>query len=322
MENSEVITNNFSVKKYEASAMGEWDQFIDSAKNATFLFKRNFMDYHSHRFSDFSLMIYKKDSLFAVLPANHCDNILYSHQGLTYGGLISKSANAGTIEDILNAVIYFLRQHAFVAVQLKIMPQFLQIDYHSAQEYFMFQKGADLVRRDMNFIIDLSKKLKLSNSKRIKPNSETANLLEIGVSDDLKTFWDEMLVPGLASTHGVKPVHSLEEIQLLKERFPKNILQYYVYANNAKIAGMLLFVDNGVVKSQYVGSTETGKSFRALEFLYVKLLMKYQTEGFRYFDMGITNTNEGRQYNSGLTRYKEEFGAFAVNMDHFKLNIL
>jgi hypothetical protein len=186
----------------------------------------------------------------------------------------------------------------------------------------MFQKGARLVRRDLNFIIDLSKKLKLSNSKRIKPNSETANSLEIGVSNDLKTFWNEMLTPGLANAHGVKPVHSLEEIKLLKERFPKNILQFYVYTNDTKIAGMLLFVDNGVVKSQYVASTETGKSLRALEFLYLALLMKYQAEGFRYFDMGISNTNEGMEYNSGLTRYKEEFGAFAVNMDHFKLPLL
>ena len=322
MEHFQLNNNLFSVKKYTAEDKREWDQLIDSSKNATFLFKRNFMDYHQHRFDDFSLMIYKKNKLVAVIPANHQNKIFYSHQGLTYGGLVSTRSNAETVEQILNAVIHFLSQHSFEAIHLKVMPQFLQADYHSAQEYFMFQKGGVLIRRDMNFIIDLSKKLKFSNSKRRKPNSETANSLHIAASDDLKTFWDDMLCPGLANNYGVKPVHSLAEIQLLKERFPQHILQYYVYADETKIAGMLLFVDNGVVKSQYVSATETGKSLRALEFLYVELLLKYQAEGFRYFDLGITNTREGMEYNPGLTRYKEEFGAFAVNMDHFKLRIL
>lgn len=48
------------------------------------------MDYHADRFQDASLMIYRKGQLYALLPANRLNNILYSHQGLTYGGLITK----------------------------------------------------------------------------------------------------------------------------------------------------------------------------------------------------------------------------------------
>ncbi len=321
MENSQTIPNAVTVKVFQPQYRLEWDEFIETSQNATFLFKRNFMEYHQDRFEDFSLMIYKNKKLFGLLPAHRRADVFFSHQGLTYGALLLKRLNTTNVELVLNAVLDFLREQNFSAFHLKIMPQFLQQQYHSALEYFMFQKGARLVRRDMNFIINLSIPLKLSNSKRIKPNSETANSLTLEISEDLKTFWQTMLVPGLESAHGVKPVHSLAEIQLLKNRFPKNILLYYAFFDGMPVAGMLLFVDRGVLKSQYVSATERGKSLRALEFLYVNLLIKYQNDGFRFFDLGITNTDEGTQYNRGLTKYKEEFGAYAVNMDHFKLEL-
>ena len=49
------------------------------------------MDYHSDRFHDYSLMVYKKEKLIALLPANKVENSLYSHQGLSYGGMVTKS---------------------------------------------------------------------------------------------------------------------------------------------------------------------------------------------------------------------------------------
>jgi len=46
------------------------------------------MDYHSDRYLDYSLLIYKKDVLISVLPANIVEDQLYSHQGLSYGDFI------------------------------------------------------------------------------------------------------------------------------------------------------------------------------------------------------------------------------------------
>ncbi len=47
-----------SVERYTASRKREWDAFVSAAKNATFLFSRDYMDYHSDRFADHSLMIF------------------------------------------------------------------------------------------------------------------------------------------------------------------------------------------------------------------------------------------------------------------------
>ena len=78
----------YKVKTYKSSDKNTWNNFVLESNQDTFLFQRDFMDYHSDRFIDYSLMVYKNDKVIALLPANRVDDTLYSHQGLTYGGLI------------------------------------------------------------------------------------------------------------------------------------------------------------------------------------------------------------------------------------------
>ena len=73
----------FSTKEFD-----EWNEFVAKSKNGTFLLDRRYMDYHQERFTDCSLMFYSKEKLVAVLPAHRDDDTLYSHCGLSYGGLI------------------------------------------------------------------------------------------------------------------------------------------------------------------------------------------------------------------------------------------
>ena len=60
-----------SISRYTQYKQTEWDDFVKVSKNGTFLFLRAYMDYHSDRFLDHSLMFYnEKNKLIAVLPAN------------------------------------------------------------------------------------------------------------------------------------------------------------------------------------------------------------------------------------------------------------
>src|SRR2546429_6153585 len=75
------------VVRYSASLKGPWDAFMSKAKNSTFLFQRDYMDYHAQRFSDYSLMLYSGSHVAAVLPGKLSEpGSVQSHQGLTYGG--------------------------------------------------------------------------------------------------------------------------------------------------------------------------------------------------------------------------------------------
>ena len=78
----------FEIVRYIPTKAEEWNQFVAGSKNGIFLFDRRYMDYHSDRFEDYSLMFYIGNRLLAVLPAHVVGDTLYSHQGLTHGGLL------------------------------------------------------------------------------------------------------------------------------------------------------------------------------------------------------------------------------------------
>ena len=92
---------NLEIRRYTPAFADEWNQFVAASKNGTFLFDRRYMDYHADRFQDHSLLFFRRGKLYALLPANVDGDTLYSHQGLTYGGLImSDKTTAAEIVDI------------------------------------------------------------------------------------------------------------------------------------------------------------------------------------------------------------------------------
>ena len=59
-----------SVVRYTSDQKIVWDSFVAASRNGTFLFMRDYMDYHADRFTDYSLMFYKGGRLLALLPGN------------------------------------------------------------------------------------------------------------------------------------------------------------------------------------------------------------------------------------------------------------
>ena len=93
-----------NIHRYTSSDKPIWDAFVRASKNGTFLFERDYMDYHRDRFFDHSLMFLDdKGRLVALLPANEVEldgvRHLYSHQGLTYGGFVLSTKN--TVEQVI-----------------------------------------------------------------------------------------------------------------------------------------------------------------------------------------------------------------------------
>ena len=103
---------NYTVKLYEKNDYQAWNAFISSAKNATFLFHRDFMEYHSDRFQDYSMMVFEEGKLVSVIPANKVENTVFSHQGLTYGGFVfGESLSIDEINNIVTVVLEFLKNN-------------------------------------------------------------------------------------------------------------------------------------------------------------------------------------------------------------------
>ena len=314
---------NYSVKQYQEKDYANWNTFIGQAKNATFLFHRNFMEYHKDRFEDFSLMVFENEKLIAVLPANRVENSVYSHQGLTYGGLVYGTEIKGEkIETILDVVLSFFKENEMQTFYYKPIPSFYVSKGNAEMDFFLIKKGAILDHKEMNLAINLAMPLTISKSK-LKHFRRIEELdLELVEEQQLKLFWEMVLEPRLLQKHNAKPVHTRQEITALKEKFLNNIRQFSAYYDGVIIAGITIFESEKVVKSQYGATTKKGEEMRALDFLFINLIKKYKSEGKLFFDMGIVNEDDEKGYNAGLLKQKEELGCSVYSQDFYKMNLI
>ncbi len=311
----------YTVKKYDQNDFEIWNDFVAQAKNATFLFHRDFMEYHKDRFEDFSLLVFEEEKLKAILPANKKGNTVYSHQGLTYGGLVYlPKLKAENIEMVLDEILLFLKENKIETFYYKPIPDFYLSEGNAAMQFFLLKRNAVLERKEMNLAVNLSVPLQISKSK-LKHFRRIENLdLDIVEEEDFYPFWENILEPRLLEKFHTKPVHSKEEIRLLKSKFPQNIKQFSAYTNGEIIAGITIFETKNVVKSQYGATSKKGEKFRALDFLFINLIQTYRGNGKLFFDMGIVDENNASGYNEGLLKQKEELGCSVYAQDFYKLD--
>jgi hypothetical protein len=299
---------NYTIKKYEPQDYDNWNAFIGKAKNATFLFHRNFMEYHSDRFEDYSLMVFEGKKLVAVLPANVVGNEVFSHQGLTYGGFVFENdLYYPEIKLVILKVLCFLKENSFKELIINNSSSIYCNYGLKDTTSFLMDNGAKIVSKKMNLAIDFKSDFKISKSKLKHFKKRESVGLEIRKESDLSIFWIEVLIPRLLQKFNSKPVHSLDEITLLQMKFPKNIIQYNVYLEGKILAGLTIFKSNTVVKSQYGATTENGEKHRALDFLYLNLINEFKDK-YNYFDMGTVDDDSKMGYNEGLLNQKKELG--------------
>ncbi len=310
---------DYSVRQYESEDYAIWNAFVSEAKNATFLFHRDFMEYHRDRFEDFSLLIFKGKKVVALLPANRVGNEIHSHQGLTYGGLIYKeNLKLASVIDVFLAVLKFLNQNQFSKINIKTIPNIYHRKPAEELQYALFLTEAQLTRRDSLAVIDLRNEFSISKGRLEGVNKGVKNHLKVVEETNFDVFWNDILIPNLAIKHQAKPVHSLEEIKLLHANFPKNIRQFNVYSNDKIIAGTTIFEREKVAHAQYISANESKNELGSLDFLYHHLLTQIFSKKM-YFDFGISNENQGKKLNNGLSFWKESFGATTMVQDFYEV---
>ena len=129
----------FQIVKYKSNNYQIWNHFIENSKNATFLFHRDFMEYHKDRFDDFSLMIYKGEKLLALLPANINGETVYSHQGLTYGGIVlQKHIKFKDVLEIFKFLLEYLDKEGVLFLMIKQIPSIYNELFSDELQYFMY----------------------------------------------------------------------------------------------------------------------------------------------------------------------------------------
>lgn len=306
------------IRRYRREDKEPWNSFVSKARNATFLFDRNYMDYHADRFDDNSFMFYHKGKLKAVLPANVAGDTLYSHQGLTYGGLLlDKKA---TVEDVLecfDSLNPWLRENGISKVVYKALPWIYQ-RYPSEEDLYAltWKCKAQLISRNIASTIVIDNKLKFAESRKSGIRKAFSLNIEVGESNDVDGFW-HVLEDNLGNRYNAKPVHTASEMKLLMSRFPNNIKLYVAKMNGEIVGGTLIYVTSQVVHTQYISASVEGKKHGALDLLFDYIINKVYAN-CRYFDFGKSTEQGGAYLNEPLIFQKEGFGGRGVCYDWYQ----
>lgn len=306
------------IRRYRREDKELWNTFVSKARNATFLFDRNYMDYHADRFDDNSFMFYHKGKLKAVLPANVAGDTLYSHQGLTYGGLLlDKKA---TVEDVLecfDSLNSWLRENGISKVVYKALPWIYQ-QYPSQEDLYAltWKCKAQLISRDIASTIVVDNKLRFAESRKSGIRKALSLNIEVGESNDVDGFW-HVLEDNLGNRYNAKPVHTASEMKLLMSRFPNNIKLYVAKMNGEIVGGTLIYVTPQVVHTQYISASVEGKKHGALDLLFDYIINKVYAN-CRYFDFGKSTEQGGAYLNEPLIFQKEGFGGRGVCYDWYQ----
>ena len=299
------------IKKYTESDKKLWDNFIDLSKNGNFLFLRDYMDYHKDRFTDHSLLMYRKEKLAGIFPANRKDSILYSHQGLTYGGFIySTKTGATDVLAMFEALIQYGRGHNIEKIVYKAIP-YIYSTYPAQEDlYALFRYKAELIGCHLSSTIPLKNSSKFIESRKSGVRKAINNQLICSESTDFHSFW-KVLETNLGSKYEVKPVHTVLEIQYLRQLFPENIKLYIVNKGEDMVAGTVVYIYKHIVHVQYISANEEGKELGALDLLF-DYLIHTQFATYDYFDFGYSTEQMGNYLNANLLFQKEGFGGRGV----------
>lgn len=311
---------NYTIKRYEPKDYQQWNTFAGKAKNATFLFHRDFMEYHSDRFEDYSIIVMQNAKWIALLPANRVGATIFSHQGLTYGGFVfAEKIKMTEALEVFTSVLEHLEKSGISKLQIKLIPPFYCSHFSEEIDYLLFLAQARLWRRDFLSVLDLQRPFSLSKDRKQCARRGLKNQLEIREDNNLELFWNQILIPNLKKKHDIAPVHSLEEIVSLQALFPKNIRHFNVYHQGEIVAGSTIFVTDRVAHPQYISGNDQKNALGSLDFLYQHLINEVFKE-MDFFDFGTSNEFNGTKVNEGLLFWKESFGAHTIVQDHYEVD--
>lgn len=291
-----------NVSRYQPSEAAQWDQFIRDSECSCLLFYRGYMDYHADRFEDASLTARLDGQLIGVMPASLSEDGVFSHGGLTFGGWqFGQGLSAELRRQVHLASLDYYRQDSRKKLVIRALPGFFQ-PCLGAEEWW--RVGMTAERALTGAAVDLSVPEKLGVKRR--PCAVKALNTHEFAATSVEEFWP-LLEEVLRARHGAAPTHSLEEVQLLQERFPDQILTYKATQEHKILAGVVLFVSRDVAHVQYMATSLEGRASHALDGLLV-WLMRANVGRLRWLSMGTSNERDGR-INQGLFDYKLSFGA-------------
>lgn len=298
------------IRRYVEEMKEAWNCFCVNAKNPLFMFDRNYMDYHSERFLDHSLMFYNEGKLVSVFPANESDGSLYSHGGLTYGGLVlDQKAKQHTVNACFDLLIDYMEMNDIKNIYYKTIPHIYHEQPSEEDRYALYRHNAYLLEVSASTVLNLRNPVKMSKGRKAQISRARREGVKIQNLTEKKHFYKFMEIENevLEHRHHTHALHSADELYMLYGRFPDHIHLFGALLEGELIAGTIIYEYGQVVHTQYMAANETARKMGALDLAVAAVIEKYKDTKL-WLDFGISTECGGRYLNEGLISQKEGFG--------------
>lgn len=305
--------------RYRDEMKGSWDSFVPQAKNGSFLFLRDYMDYHRDRFDDHSLLFVRKGQTVACLPAHRVDDVLNSHRGLTFGGLLMhESVRFSEVRAIFQSLLDHMKANGLRILYYRPMPH----PYHRlpAEEDSVVLNGlgARLIETKATCVVPAGMPALYAQEIRRVVKRFARTGLTLRRSFDFAGYM-ALCAAYLRRRRGAKPVHSGEELERLAARFSDNILLYVVERGSDIEGGVVVYRNATCARSQYIAQSEFGQEARIIPAIYDHVLTTVLPRGTK-FDFGHSADPATGSLDETLHAYKESFGARTIQLSSYELS--
>jgi Acetyltransferase (GNAT) domain len=309
------------VERYRETDADAWDAFVRASRNGTFLFERGYMDYHRDRFADHSLLVRdEEETLVALLPAHSVDDRAATHNGLSYGGLVvGPRMTTPSFLEVFEAVLMALRSAGLGTLDYKSIPHIYHRQPSEEDRFALHLLGATVSRRDLLSVVQRDDPLPYQHRRARGIKKAIKAGVTVQQETDFAEFWG-LLGTTLADRFDAVPVHSLAEVQLLRDRFPSNIQLRTARRDGTLLAGVVTYDSDRASHAQYIASSPGGRDIGALDLVFDELLTDPR-QSQTYFDFGSSHVAGGPAINAGLIDQKEGFGARTVVHDHYRIDL-
>jgi hypothetical protein len=307
------------VLQYNDSYKKQWDEFVLHSNNGTMFHLQKFFDYHpKDRFNWHHLLFTEKDTIVGVLPGASMGTTFESPIGASYGSFVTGPIEFIKALDMVDAFSDYCREHGFERALLTPPPFIYQniatqnIDYALAYRGFSYDKHyiSHSIRLEPGDFLSRFQ----STARRYIHKYVREKTLTVKITEDYEAFYP-ILVKN-KERHGVKPTHTLEELQRLKKLLPENLTLFLVYKGSKPIAGSLMFACNKQVALCFYNML----LYEYEEYNPIHVVMyevtKWATEkGFSWIDIGVSQDTKAENPMTpamSLIRFKEKFNAFGI----------
>jgi hypothetical protein len=264
-----------------------------------------------------------RDRIIGLLPAAedpHDPATVISHPGVTYGGLVHNGELRGENQvNALTSISTHFGELGYTKFVYKAVPFIYHRRVASDDMYALFRIGAKRSRCELLAALDLAAPGRARSGRRygLKRAEQAGIGVEVGW-DAIEAFWG-VLEDVLRERFDSQPTHSLNEIDELHRRCPKEIELVVAKSGDEVVAGIVLFEAGAALHMQYSAATETGRNASAMDAVMTCGIELARSRQCRYFSFGTSS--EGYRLSESLYEFKLSFGAGSVTQEQFEVGL-